>query len=62
MAKTADPQTHEHPHTRGPWCFILANVRQLAEPIPKAGAQQLWIAKEPWISRINAALPQEVAV
>ena len=49
----------EHPHTNGPWCFILANVRQLAEPIPKAGAQQLWNVKEPWISRINAALPQE---
>lgn len=46
----------EHPHTFGPWCFILANNRQLAEPIPKGGKQQLWDVTEPWRSRVYAAM------
>jgi hypothetical protein len=32
----------EHEHTFGPWCWVLANVRRLAKPIPITGTQMLW--------------------
>jgi hypothetical protein len=31
-----------HEHTEGPWCWILADVRKLEEPIAITGAQGLW--------------------
>lgn len=31
-----------HPHTEGPWCWVLSNVRRLAEPIACSGRQGLW--------------------
>lgn len=31
-----------HPHTEGPWCWVLANVRRLTTPIPASGKQGLW--------------------
>lgn len=32
----------EHEHTEGPFCWILEDVRKLAEPIPFRGAQGLF--------------------
>lgn len=32
----------DHEHTEGPFCWILANVRELITPIPYKGAQGLW--------------------
>jgi hypothetical protein len=37
----------EHHHSQGPWLWILQNVRVLAEPIPKSGAQGLWFWAPP---------------
>ena len=31
-----------HPHTHGPFCWILENVRVLPEPCPAGGSQGLW--------------------
>jgi hypothetical protein len=31
-----------HTHTEGPWCWILADVRKLAVPIPYDGRQGLF--------------------
>jgi activating signal cointegrator 1 len=36
-----------HAHTEGPFAWILQNVRVLAEPIPKSGAQGLWFWTPP---------------
>lgn len=33
------PWLNDHEHTEGPWCFVLANCRRFAEPIPYRGAQ-----------------------
>jgi len=35
-------QVLNHPHTEGPWCWILANVHVLDPPIPHRGAPGLW--------------------
>lgn len=32
----------DHPHTEGPWCWILRDVKKLTMPIPCRGAQGLW--------------------
>jgi len=32
----------DDPFAVGPWCFILENVRKLAEPIPCRGRQRMW--------------------
>jgi len=31
-----------HEHTEGPWCWLLSDVVQLAEPVPARGQQGLW--------------------
>jgi len=31
-----------HEHTEGPWCWVLKDVRRLAEPIPCRGKQGLF--------------------
>lgn len=31
-----------HPHTEGPWCWILRRVCKLVHPYPCRGAQGLW--------------------
>lgn len=31
-----------HEHANGPWCWILAGVQRLPEPIPYRGMQGLW--------------------
>lgn len=36
------PWLREHEHTEGPWCWVLANVKRLANPIPARGAQGLF--------------------
>jgi len=36
-----------HEHTEGPYCWVLDDIRKLAEPIPCRGAQGLWEWKEP---------------
>lgn len=35
-----------HRHAVGPWCWVLAEVAALPEPIPARGAQGLW--DMPW--------------
>jgi len=40
------PEQHEwvaqHPHTHGPECWVLDNIRRLPAPIPCFGHQGLW--------------------
>ncbi len=33
---------YSHEHTEGPWCWVLANVKPLANPIRYRGAQRLF--------------------
>lgn len=35
-------QFWDHRHSIGPWCWILANVRELPNPIPAKGKQGFW--------------------
>jgi hypothetical protein len=37
------PSLIDHEHAHGPWCWVLANVRRLPEPVPMRGAQGLWV-------------------
>ena len=39
----------DHPHTEGPWCWVLRDVRKLDEPVPCSGKQGLW----DWIDAEN---------
>lgn len=32
----------DHKHAEGPWCWVLADVQPLAEPVPARGAQGIW--------------------
>jgi activating signal cointegrator 1 len=32
----------DDPHTEGPWCWVLADIERLAEPIRCTGQQALW--------------------
>jgi hypothetical protein len=32
----------DHEHTCGPWCWVLADVHELAEPVECKGSQGLW--------------------
>lgn len=32
----------DHPHTEGPYCWVLADAVRLSAPIPMAGKQGLW--------------------
>lgn len=36
------PWLHEHTHASGPWCWILANVKRLEQPVPALGKQGLF--------------------
>ena len=36
------PWLREHQHASGTWCFVLADVVRLPNPIPWRGAQGLW--------------------
>lgn len=47
-----DWSRHEYAH--GPWCWLLANVRRLAEPIPAAGRQSLWTIPSALANQIAA--------
>ena len=31
-----------HPHTEGPWCWVLSDIKQLKKPIACRGMQGLW--------------------
>ena len=31
-----------HEHAEGPWCWVLSEVRPVAEPVPIKGQQKLW--------------------
>jgi len=46
------PEAHRHlahhEHANGPWCWVLAHVRRLPEPLETRGAQGLWTPL-PWI-------------
>lgn len=35
-------QLDEHPHTEGPYCLVLADVKPLVNPVPYRGAQGLF--------------------
>lgn len=39
---TIYPWIRKHPHTEGPWCWVLDRVQRLDAPIPYKGAQGLW--------------------
>jgi hypothetical protein len=41
----------EHQHTNGPFCFVLANVRVLREPLVCGGSQGLWDVDDASIHR-----------
>ena len=43
-------------HCEGPWCWILADVRALPEPIPWRGAQGLWDVPLDLEAKIERAL------
>lgn len=32
----------DHPHTEGPWCWVLRDIRKLRDPISCIGKQGLW--------------------
>lgn len=36
------PDLRAHEHAKGPWCWILTDVRRLLTPVPWRGAQGLW--------------------
>lgn len=36
------PWLRDHEHTVGPWCWVLADVAAIPEPVPARGAQGLW--------------------
>lgn len=36
------PWLQEHMHAHGPWCWVLADVKRYAAPVPWRGAQGLW--------------------
>lgn len=38
----SDPRVAGNPWAEGPWCWMLEDVRPLAEPIFVAGKQMLW--------------------
>ena len=35
----------DDPHATGPYCFILEDIEELAQPVPCRGYQRLWIPK-----------------
>lgn len=46
----------DHPYAAGPYCWLLADVQKLAEPVYCMGAQGLW-EPEPWIvEKVNEQL------
>jgi len=47
----------EHPHTEGPYCWLLKNRRKLSQPIPCAGRQGLWTLPDGFIQMVSARLP-----
>lgn len=40
-----------HEHTEGPYCWILAGVEKLGEPIPAVGKQGLWNFEYPEVKQ-----------
>lgn len=36
------PWLYDHPHTEGPWCWVLQNVRRFGAVVPCKGEQGLW--------------------
>lgn len=36
------PWLKDHEHTNGPWCWVLEDVKRLAEPVPARGQQGLF--------------------
>lgn len=44
----------DHPHTEGPWCWVLKNVRSI-EPIACSGAQGLWTPPPHIVELLEAA-------
>jgi len=48
----------DHPHTTGPWCWILENVRRLKKPIPITGTQGLWDVPEDIARKLKRVTPR----
>jgi activating signal cointegrator 1 len=40
------PWLEEHPHAHGPWCWVLADVTALPNPVSTKGSQGLWEYRE----------------
>ena len=49
----------DHPHTHGPWCWVLENLRRFPTPVPYKGAQGLFDVPE---EEVAAQLLQAVRV
>lgn len=45
-----------HKHAEGPFCWLLANVRPLARPVPCSGAQGLWTPSPAIVAAVNLQL------
>lgn len=43
----------QSPHAHGPWCWLLAGVQPLEEPIPATGRQSLWQPSPALLSRLT---------
>lgn len=48
------PYLHRNEHAIGPYCWVLANVRRLGEPLQINGAQGLWTPPSWLVSRVRA--------
>lgn len=46
----------DHEYAEGPWCWILANVRPIACPVPMRGAQGLWKPRAEQLGAVAEAL------
>ena len=45
-----------HAHAEGPWCWVLEDVRRLAEPVRCVGRQSLWVPPAEVVAAIEAQL------
>jgi hypothetical protein len=51
----------DHEHAHGLWCWVLADVQRLAEPVSCRGYQGLWNPDPHTILAVRAQMTQEVA-
>lgn len=49
------PDLAGNPFAEGPWCWILRDVRPLANPLPYTGTQMLWDLPDDLVAKALAA-------